>query len=323
MDAASAVTSVALVAGLGVVVALVASSGPSGGRPVEEYRFLDIGSHGQSVLAVSDSNFIVDSSGSQHMVRPTDGAALTALYTGGSSAASVWDDATQSFLVIQGTEVIKYAKPDWEQLKVIVSRPAPHVREFIGGDTIGSIAVSGPVLFVGTYSGQVFRDEGSDVVEQKVRGGPVTMLAVLDDLLLAVVEDIDDEGKASLYLLKAYDLSVVSSREWGKVDQLVALGEGRFLVADAKGLWIAQTSKDSLTLKLEVEGAVRVSNNTSDGYFVLSTKSATSLMRLMDGKLTTVKDLARGEMVDAAINDEYIAVLLSSDPRGLTIYRLE
>jgi hypothetical protein len=189
--------------------------------------------------------------------------------------------------------------------------------------SIESLAMGAGGFYVGLDSSRVYKVAEKDFLEQRFGGGPVVALAYVSGQLIAVVEDAEDATKGVLYHLGGEGLDVLTSEPVGAVGQLVEAGEGKFLFADDRGLWVGRTFLDKMATDLEIEGAVKLSRNSHDGYVAVSTGSATRLMRFSDRGLVLVKSLSRGGIIDAAFSENLLAVVYEAAPRQVALYRIE
>ncbi len=314
-DVSTALTAIALIAGFGIVVTSIVSSGPSAVANVVVARALELEFSATKLVPGMSNEFLVSAGEFKQVVVSAEPDNEQIELKRMMSGESVWDKGTSTLYLAEGTQLRKSVKPEWSQL----------IFEdvFSGEYMLQSIAFDGRAVFVGTSNSQVYSVEGKTVTEQKFRAGVVTALACASERVVAATDDPDDEKKGTLYFLDGDDLAVMRSQPTGQVSRLLAVYDWAFLMVDQDGLWIGHATEGKMGVTLEIAGDVKLSHNSHDGYVVVSTGGATKLMRLTNGKLATVKNLSRGGIIDAAFNDNLLAVVYESTPRQVTVYRID
>lgn len=315
-DVATILTSIALVAGFGIVLTSALSSRHAATAKVVELPPIELEKQAVAILGVDGDKFLVKAQESEFVVDPTAvGTESVPLNSGIWYGELSWDDETKTLFHTAdgGLDVVE--DPIWGQ------RLRPVSTAF--ASPVTSFARSSKASYVGLGSSQVYRMAGKDLLEKRLGGGAVSALAFVSERVVATVDEPNDEKKGTLYFLDGDDLTVDYSQPIGQVSRMVAVHGWAFLMVDPQGLWTGRTTEGKMGVDLEIAGDVKLSRNSHDGYVVVSTGSATKLMRLDNSKLATVKNLSRGGILDAAFNDNLLAVIYEATPRQVTLYRIE
>jgi hypothetical protein len=314
-DVPTALTALALTAGLVLLVGAVTGSGSSAATAkvveMEPVRlvgkaFRIIGVDAEKFLLSTDSlHTVINASAPDqkpHMMRDS--------HWYGDLVA--WDEQ-KSTLYFAESGLMELDVTDWD------NPMAKHPGSYIAGS---SFARASGVSYIGTNSGQVFAISDGRTVEQKFNGGRVDALVVVGGSVVAFVRGRDEETSGTLFLLDGEELTVIDQRAAGDVQRLLAVDDTHFLLLDGRGMHVGSTDGNTLAVQFEIEGVKSLSRDAHDGFFVLSTTAATRLVRLVDGRLTTVRTLDRRPMHDAAFNGEVLGVIYVNDNRKIALYRV-
>lgn len=305
---------VALTAGLVVLVSTMAGTTSRATAKVAEMEPIRLQESAHRIVGVDAEKFLLSTESANRVVNavaPDEKPhQLRESHWYGNLVA--WDE-TQKTLYFGDNGLLELDVTDWD------NPMAKHPGSYIPGS---SFARDHGVSYVGTHASQVFAVSDGRTVEQKFNGGAVTEIVAIGGSVVAYVRDRDDEEKGTLYLLDSEELTVVAEKPVGDVLRLIAVGASSFLMLDTEGLHIGSTDGKSLTTHFEIEGVKAISRDTHLGYVLLSTASATRLMRVVEGRLTTVETLERKRLVDAAFNDDVLGVIYDDDKRKIALYRI-
>lgn len=314
-DAATAITALALTAGLVVVVgAMLGAPGSSRAVQVDELDPIRLDSPAHAVVGIGSERFLLARDAPGLVIdaaKPNDPQALPSMQWYGGDA--FWDEQKSVLQMGGGGGVTELDLSDLRFPRE--SNPGSYIDS-------ASFVHTPDANYVGTYNSQVFRIGASRTVEQKFNSGVVELIAAFGAHVVAFVRERGDDSGGTLYLLDGEELTLVAERPAAGVKRLLGVDGSHFLMLDSEGLHVGSIDGKRLDLRLEVAGVKAISRDAHDGFFVVSTSAVARLVRLLDGRATTVKTLRRSPILDAAFNDELLAVIYEKDKREVALYRL-